>query len=301
MRVKVILNPWSDRGRARQQIDKITTLGRQYGQLELVLTEQPGHGRTLARQAADEGYDLVVAAGGDGTVHEVVNGLVRGDRADVALGVLPIGSGNDFAFGLGIPLDLEAAVARLFTGQLQSVDLGRVEDERGRYEFFQNNLGIGFDAIVVIRTEAITRLHGFMMYFVAVLQTILLYYQTHRLELRFDEDVIQQDSLFLALGVGPRGGGGFLLTPAAKVDDNLIDSCLVNPVGRLTMLSMLLRVMKGTHVTSRHVTMRQNRRILVKSQTPLPIHVDGEMFAYPRDNVHEVVITSVPAALRVMR
>jgi YegS/Rv2252/BmrU family lipid kinase len=300
MRVKVILNPWSDRGHARQQVEKIIALGRQYGQLELALTQEPGHARLLARQAAGEGYDLVVAAGGDGTVHEVVNGLVRGDRADVALGVLPIGSGNDFAFGLGIPLNLEAAVARLFTGQLQNVDLGRVEDERGRYEFFQNNLGIGFDAVVVIRAETITRVHGFMMYFMAVLQTILLYYQTHRLELRFDDDIIHQDSLFLALGIGPRGGGGFLLTPAAKVDDDLIDSCLVNPVGRLTMLSMLLRVMKGTHITSPHVTMRQNRRIQVKSETPLPIHIDGEMFAYPRDNVHEVTITSVPAALKVM-
>lgn len=301
MRVKVILNPWSDRGRARKQIERILELSKPYGGLDLALTEQPGHARLLAREAADEGYDLVVAAGGDGTVHEVVNGLVRGNRADVALGVLPIGSGNDFAFGLGIPLELEAAVPRLFTGQQQAVDLGRVEDEHGRYEFFQNNLGVGFDAVVVIRTETITRIHGFMMYFVAVLQTILLYYQTHHLELCFDDEAVEQDSLFLALGIGPRGGGGFLLTPDAKVDDNLIDSCLVNPVGRLTMLSMLLRVMKGTHITSPHVTMRKSQRILVKSQTPLPIHVDGEMFAYPRDNVQQVTITSVPAAVRVVR
>lgn len=301
MRVKVILNPWSDRGRARNHIERILDLSKPYGGLDLALTEQPGHARLLARQAADEGYDLVVAAGGDGTVHEVVNGLVRGNRADVALGVLPIGSGNDFAFGLGVPLELEAAVPRLFSGQQQAVDLGRVEDEHGRYEFFQNNLGIGFDAVVVIRTETITRIHGFMMYFVAVLQTILLYYQTHHLELCFDDESVEQDSLFLALGIGPRGGGGFLLTPDAKVEDNLIDSCLVNPVSRLTMLSMLLRVMKGTHITSPHVTMRKNQRILVKSQTPLPIHVDGEMFAYPRDNVQQVTITSVPAAVRVVR
>jgi YegS/Rv2252/BmrU family lipid kinase len=266
-----------------------------------VLTRQPGHARLLARQAADEGYDLVVAAGGDGTVHEVVNGLMRGDRADVALGVLPIGSGNDFAFGFGIPLQLEVAVARLFQGQLQAVDLGRVEDERGRFEFFQNNLGIGFDAVVVIRSETITRVHGFMMYLLAALQTIVQYYQTHRLEIRFDEELVRQESLFLALGIGPRGGGGFLLTPDAKTDDNLIDSCLVNPISRLTMLRLLLRGMKGTHVTSPHVGMRQSRRIAVQSQTPLPIHVDGEMFAYPRDNVYQVTITSVPAAIEVIR
>jgi YegS/Rv2252/BmrU family lipid kinase len=301
MRVKVILNPWSNRGRAREQVDKIIAMSRQYEAVDLVLTERPGHARTLAREAADQGYGLVVAAGGDGTVHEVINGLVRGDRADVPLGVLPIGSGNDFAFAAGIPLDLELAMTRLFSGAPQTVDLGRVENERGRYEFFHNNLGIGFDAVVVIRSEAITRIQGFLMYFVAVLQTILLYYQTHQFELRFDEELVRQESLFLALGVGPRGGGGFLLTPNARQNDDLIDSCLVNPVGRLTMLSMLLRVMKGTHVTSPHVTMRQNRRILVRSQTPLPVHVDGEVFAYPRDGVYELTITSVPAAVRVMR
>ena len=100
--------------------------------------------------------------------------------------------------------------------------------------------------------------------------------------------------------VGPRGGGGFLMTPDAKWDDDLIDTCLVNPVGRLTMLYMLTRVMKGTHVTSRHVSMRQNQRITAWSSSPMPIYVDGEMFAYPRDNVHQVTITSLPAAVQVM-
>lgn len=301
MRVKVILNPWSDRGRAQQQKEKILALGQQYGGLDLVLTERPGHGRALARQAANEGYDLVVAAGGDGTVHEVVNGLVRGDKADVKLGVIPLGSGNDFSYGLGIAHnDLETAVRRLFMGQPRIIDLGRVEDEARRYEVFVNNFGIGFDAIVVITTEGITRLHGFLMYLVAVLRTITFYYQTPRLKMLFDEEKVDQETLFLAVGVGRRGGGGFLLTPNARQDDNLIDSCLVNPIGRLTMLYMLTKVMKGTHVSSKHVTMRQNYRIIVNSTVPMPIHTDGEIFAYAKDNVFQVTITSLPAAIQVM-
>lgn len=300
MRAKVIINARSGKGRAREQNEIINALGRNYGELDFYPTLRPGHASELAAAAAGEGYELVVAAGGDGTVHEVVNGLMDGDKATLPLGILPIGSGNDTAFGLGIVEEPEQAIKRLFTGALRPLDLARITDDRGKSKVFINNLGIGFDAIVVMRSETITRLSGFAMYFAAVLQTILFYYQIPYLEIAFDDEKVNQRSLFLYGGVGPRGGGGFLMTPDARWDDGLIDTCLVNPVGRLTMLSMLTKVMKGTHVTSRHVTMRQNQEIVVKSNAPMPIHLDGEMFAYPRDNVRKVTIAALPAAVQVM-
>jgi len=300
MRVKVIINSRSGRGRGREQTDLISSLSRRYSQLEVFPTERPRHATELAAAAADEGYDLVVAAGGDGTVHEVVNGLMRGDQATLPLGIIPIGSGNDLAFGLGIPEEVEEAVERIFKGTPQPLDLARVTNEYGKTEVFDNNFGIGFDAIVVMRTETITRLHGFPMYMAAVLQTILFYYNIPYLEATFDGQLVNQRSLFLYMGLGQRGGGGFLLTPDARWDDGLIDTMLVNPIGRLTMLGMLTSAMKGTHVTSPHVTFRQCREITVKSSTPMPIQVDGEIFAYPRDDVHQVTITSLPAALRVI-
>ncbi len=300
MRVKIIMNPWSDQRRAIQRREQIESLAQQYGDVEIVLTERPGHATELARQAAADGYDLVVAAGGDGTVHEVVNGLVSGGRTDTALGVIPIGSGNDFAFGLDIPTDLAEAVKRLFNGRIRTVDLGRVEDEHGRYRYFDNNFGMGMDAMVVVRTEAINRVYGFLMYLLAVLQTIVLYYQRIYAEVRFDDERVAQETLLLAIGIGPRGGGGFFLTPGAVQDDDLIQSCLVSPIGRLMMVYLLIKSLKGRHVTSKHVAMRQNRRIVIKANMPVPIHVDGEMFAHPRDNVRQVTVTSVPGALRVM-
>lgn len=300
MRVKVILNPWSDRGQAIQQEDTIKVAARQYGGLDIVLTERPGHAQELARQAASTGYDLVVAAGGDGTIHEVVNGLVWGGQANARLGVIPIGSGNDLAYTLGLNTDVEAAVRRLFTGQPQTIDLARVEDDRGRYRIISNGLGIGFDATIAIQAEGITRIRGFPMYVLATLRTIAFYYQTPSCSIHFDDESISQDILLLAIGLGKRAGGGFLLTPDAAVNDNFLDSCTVNPVGRLTMLNMLPRVMKGTHVTSRHVTMRKSRRIHIKSNMPLPIHIDGEIFAYPKNNVREVTVTSLPEAIEVI-
>lgn len=300
MRVRVILNPWADRGRAGRLKEKLLEWSRPYGSFEIVETAEPGHAKILAAEAENDGCEIVVAAGGDGTIHEVVNGLVRGGRSEMTLGVIPIGSGNDFAYALGLPTDPEAAVKKLFTGRARFVDLARIEDDKGRYAIVDNGIGIGFDATISIESRNITRIHGFAMYTLATLRTIAFYYQTPYLEIRFDDQHVAQEALLLAVGVGPRAGGGFLLTPTANHDDNLLDSCLVHPVSRFTMLNMLPRVMKGTHITSKHVTNRRNQYIDIKANMPLPIHTDGEIFAYPRDDVRRVTITSLPQAINVI-
>ena len=300
MRIKVIMNPMANNGRSGLLIPQITEWGASLGDFSVVTTQERGHAQQLAREAAQSGYDLVVAGGGDGTVHEVVNGLFTAGQPNVKLGIIPLGSGNDLAFALGIPMEPETAVSHLTTGQPRALDLAYIEDASGRSCVVDNNIDIGFDAMVVVRTEAIRRLHGFMKYFTAVLQCIAFYYDTPHLEMSFDGEQVAQKTLFLAFGVGFRGGGGFLLTPDARLDDDLIDTCLVNPVNRLTMLQMLGKAIKGTHTTSRHVTMRKNKQIIVKSDGPMPIHVDGELFAYPKDNVRQVTITSLPSAIEVI-
>ncbi|MCA9872780.1 MAG: diacylglycerol kinase family lipid kinase [Anaerolineales bacterium] len=300
MRVKVILNPAADNGRARQYHDPILQAAAPYEGVEIAMAERPGHAEVLARQAAEAGYEIVAAAGGDGTVHEVVNGLYAAGQTAAKLGVIPLGSGNDFAFSSGLAAEWQTAVTRLFTGAVKAVDLACIEADNGRARVFDNNFGLGFDARVVVQTQKMTRVHGFIKYFLAVLHSIAFYYHTPHLQMDFDGEQVTQRVLFLALGVGRRGGGGFLLTPDARQDDNLIDSCLVNPIGRLTMLQMLSQAVKGTHIHSRHVTMRQSRCITIHLQDSAPIHVDGEMFAYPEDKVQQVTITSVPAALEVI-
>jgi YegS/Rv2252/BmrU family lipid kinase len=244
---------------------------------------------------------MVVAAGGDGTAHEVVNGLMHADGNVTRLGVIPVGTGNDLAFGLGIPLgDLEAAVSRLFHGRHRSLDLGLIKDDSGRSAYFHNNVGIGTDAIVVMRTEAISGLKGFPLYLAAVFQTIAFHFRTLGLDLQFDGVPVAQKALLVAIGIGPRHGGGFFLTPDAVSNDNLLDSCTAKPMGRLTMLALVLRSLKGHHIHSHRVSMRKSSRISVVSDAALPIHVDGEMFAYPDNNVFRVTIESVPAAIRVV-
>jgi len=290
----------ANHGRVQTTEDEILELVAQFTSSSLVRTKYPGHGLELARNAVEQGCDLLIAVGGDGTVHEIVNGLVVDDKVETTLGIVPIGSGNDLAFGLGLTKNIQEAVKTIFSGQRRVIDLARVTDNRERTEIAINAIGIGFDATINIQSRTISRIHGFPMYAIATLRTIALYFQTPRLTLRFDDESIEQRSLMLAIGLGRRVGGGFYLTPDAVHDDNLLDSCTVNPVGRLTMLAMMPRVMRGTHVTSKHVTMRRSHVVEVQSDIPLPVHIDGEVFAFHDDNVRQLTVTSIPSALPIM-
>ena len=301
MRVKVILNPCANRGRAAQLEDELALWGERYGGLDVVRTEAPGHAVVLAQLAAEAGYERIAAAGGDGTAHEVANGLMAvpsSRRPPMAL--ISMGSGNDYAFGLGMLAPAPAAVGRLFQGEPRLLDLAEVVNNRGQRRYVINGVGIGFDAAVAIATSKIRRIRGFAAYLVAALQTIALHYDRPHLELQFNDGHVRQKSLMLSIGVGPRIGGGFLLTPDAAFDDGQLDSCLVDPIGRLTMLRMMPKAMKGQHTTAPFVKMRRGESVEVRSDRPLPIHVDGEIFATPEDGVTKLSIQSIPAALPVI-
>jgi YegS/Rv2252/BmrU family lipid kinase len=300
MRVKVILNPYADLGRGIQKKEIIISEGEKRGGLDLVVTDRPGHACQLAHEAVGEGYDVIVAAGGDGTVHEVVNGMLQDGRQRTELGVIPIGTGNDFAYAMNIPQAIPIAVEHIFRGHSRSIDLAEVVDDRGVQKLFANNLGIGFDANVVIRVQAVTRLHGFTKYLWGVLKTLALDFRPFRFDIRFDNEKLIQDVLFVAFGIGPRHGGGFMLTPNSLHDDNRIDTCTVRPMSRLRALMLLNSAVQGTHVQKSEVTMRQSKHIEISCRESLPIHIDGEIFAYPQDNVHRMTITSLPTAIQVL-
>ncbi|MBE2224143.1 MAG: hypothetical protein IAF02_21565, partial [Anaerolineae bacterium] len=232
--------------------------------------------------------------------HYVVNGLMAASTTGTMLGVIPIGSGNDFAFANGIPTDVQEAAERLFNGQPRWVDLAKVEDENGRFVFMDNNFGVGFDAMVVAQTEQITRVHGFPKYMLAVFKSLAFHYNPIQLQIRFDDELVNQKALFLYVGIGTRGGGGFLLTPGARQDDGLVDSCLADDINRRIFLGLLTKAMKGTHIDSPHATMRVNQQIVIHMDESAPMYVDGEMFAYPEDTIREVTITSLPKALQLL-
>jgi YegS/Rv2252/BmrU family lipid kinase len=266
--------------------------------LDWVETQAREHASQLAEQAAHQGYELVVAAGGDGTVNEVVNGLMRaGEKgASSTLGIIPVGSGNDFAWFAGVPLDPVSAGRRLVGERTRQVDVGHIRLARGRERYFANGCGIGFDGRVSLEVERLRRLPGFLMYLVSVLRTIVLYHQAPRLRIRLDEQELIQPTMMLTVSNGRRHGGGFLVTPQAELDDGLFDVCLAGKLSRLGMLMVIPRFVRGTHVTHPQVRMTRARQVSVESPAPLAIHLDGEIFA---SDARQIQVRLLPSALQL--
>ncbi len=215
-----------------------------------------------------------MAAGGDGTINEVVNGLMlaEAEGATSRLGVMPIGSGNDFAGSLGIPLDLRQAAQRLARGVVRRIDLGRVN---GRY--FDNNVGLAFEAMIGIEAHRITWLRGQPQYLLAVFRAMASYPFPVVDIYKDDGDRLAKQILMISVGNNRRNGGGFLVNPDAVPDDGLLDMCIVDAIPRLQILRLLPKAMKGTHRGEPVVEMTRSTRLVVESTDPLPVHADGEI------------------------
>lgn len=303
-KVKLILNPMADMGRAWKTANDLRPIASQFqGELTWSGTVYPTHAIELARQAADEGCDLVIAMGGDGTVHEVMNGLMQvPQERRPAMGVVPIGSGNDFAFALGIHGKPSHALADALAAEtIRAVDIGLMTDPHGRREFFDNTLGIGFDAVVTIRSHKLPVVKGFLMYLTAVIQTILLNHDPARVQIRTDRDQWESEVLMVTLCNGPREGGGFMLSPESKNDDGLMEFVNVNRVSRLMMFRLVPEFMNGTHRRFKQVQMGGFKTLSLTSDRPLYIHADGEIFTSFGSNLRAVTVEILPQALRVVK
>ena len=303
-KVKLILNPMADLGRAWKTANDLRPIAQEFrGELSWSGTVYPTHAIELAKQAAEEGCDLVVALGGDGTVHEVVNGLMQvpADRRPT-LGVVPIGSGNDFSYSMGItPKSAQALANALKCENIQTVDLCKITDEYGRTEYFDNTIGIGFDAVVTIRSHKLPIVKGFLMYLTAVLQTIILNHNPAHMLLETEAQKWEQDVIMLTLCNGQREGGGFLLSPNSKNDDGKLEFLTVDRLSRPAMLRLLPEFIKGTHMHFKQVRMGEFKTMKISSDLPLYIHADGEIYTSFGSNLRNANFEIVPGALKVVR
>jgi len=299
--IKFLVNPNADMGRAWRTIADLRPLMEEYGGADWAGTVYPTHATSLARQAAEEGYKLVIAAGGDGTVHEVINGLMQVPlEVRPRLGIVPLGSGNDFAHTLGIPRDPAEALKKVFTGKPMRIDLGRFDIGRSEPEYFDNTFGMGFDATVTIRTRRLTILRGFMMYLVAVLQTIALNHEAPKMKIETDSGSWEEETIMFVVCNGPREGGGFSVAPGAVVNDGILNYASVCHVSRLMMLRLIPEVMNGTHGRFKQVRMGQLHRLQLQSERPITIHADGEVICGFGMDVCKVSTEIVPGALELI-
>lgn len=299
-KVKIILNPNADLGRAWRSASDFRPIVDEFGGADWSGTVYPTHAIELARQAGEEGYELIISAGGDGTAHEIINGLmqVSPDRRP-RLGVLPMGSGNDFSHAIGVDPKPTVALRQILNGSPKQIDIGRLEDQRGRVEYWDNTVGIGFDATVTIRSRNFSYLRGFVIYFLAVLQTIILNHDAPQMQITTDEEEWLEDTLLLVLCNGAREGGGFYVQPAARNDDGIFHYTAIRKVSRPMMLRLVPEVMNGTHGRFPQVRMGKFQRMEINSDRSLIIHIDGEVFAGFGVDVRQLSLEILPNALQV--
>jgi diacylglycerol kinase (ATP) len=274
----IILNPAAGRGQGRSCRAKLEELVRQHVAAlpdaaamhwEIVETRASGDGTRLAAQAVERGATVVVAAGGDGTLGEVVNGVMG---SGAMLGLLPVGTGNDFARNVGLHNDMERAVQTLFHGTPQPIDVGRVHDR-----WFVNVAGCGFDALVAERVNRGFRyLHGTSAYLAAVMQT-LLKLRPAEMRLTLDGESHDVRGLLCAVANASMYGGGMKIAPNARIDDGWLDVCLIADAGRLEFLRAFPRVFAGTHLTHPKVSLFRARTVSIESDPALPLLADGEV------------------------
>lgn len=302
-KVKLILNPIADMGRAWKTANDLRPIAQEFpGELSWSGTVYPTHAIELAKQAAEEGYDLVVAMGGDGTVHEVVNGLMQvpAEKRPM-LGVVPIGSGNDFAYSVGINQKSAQALAHALKAEkVLPVDIGLLTDEHGRREYFDNTTGIGFDSVVTIRSHKLPIVKGFLMYLTAVIQTIILNHHPMQMKVETDAETWENKVIMLTLCNGPREGGGFMIAPEAKNNDGILEYAAVTNVSRTTMFRLVPEFMSGTHMRFKQIRMGKFKKLSLSSDRPLYIHADGEIFTSFGSNLKKASFEILPQALRVV-
>ena len=245
-----------------------------------VVTRAPGHAVSIAENAK---HPIVIAYGGDGTVHEVVNGLMRGG-AKATLGVIPVGSGDDFA-------------KMLVPGTTKEVDIGKITAD-GEIRYFANGMDIGFGAHGARNARSAPGfLRGFGIYLAALVMTLVRYPRL-KLELQIDDEpAFRLDTVMAAAMNGTTFGGSFRVCPEALIDDGLLDLLLVDSLGRLEILGLVPRIMRGTHGGDPRLKLRKARRVRMKSEAPLLVEADGEI-AFEAARRLEVEL--LPRALRVL-
>jgi diacylglycerol kinase (ATP) len=288
MKIIILLNPTAGRGKAGRRFTEALEVLRGGGlKPEIRESSSAGHLVELASRARDEKPDMVISAGGDGTHHYVLNGLWG---SDVPLGVLSLGSGNDFAEGLNIPVDARAAASVLLGGRPTWIDLARVGSV-----VYGCIAGVGFDSIVNrFANDRVRHVHGSLAYAWSILRCIGPF-RPQPLELCSDRESFSGDVMFAVVGNNISYGGGLKMTPHARVDDGLLDVCIVPRMGKVELLRWVPRAYRGRHLEHPRIRYFQARTVSLHSSSRLELFGDGEFI-----QELPVTIEAVPHALRVI-
>ncbi|MCU0283518.1 MAG: YegS/Rv2252/BmrU family lipid kinase [Candidatus Nanopelagicales bacterium] len=291
-RIGVLVNPTAGRGRGARTAGEVLRLLASRGDQVVELRGDTGeHGAELAAKAVAQGLDVLVAVGGDGTMHLALQAVAG---TDTALGIIPVGTGNDGAASVGIPCDAPAeAVAVVLAGNARAFDVGLVRTAEGTSRYFLCVCSTGFDSLVNERANALTRPRGDARYVVALLAELRRFapvpYRTV-----LDGASVQAPAMLVSLGNGPTFGGGMRVCPDADLHDGALDLLWVHTISKPELLRVFPRIYRGTHVTHPAVEQRRVRSAHLAAPGMLA-YADGE-----RIGPLPVDVTSVPDGVRIL-
>jgi YegS/Rv2252/BmrU family lipid kinase len=294
--IPLFLNPVAGRGRAGRILPHIVRLLEAAGiGHELIKSDSAGDLETKVFDTVMAGEQRILVAGGDGSIHEVVNGVLRAGQA-VELGVIPIGTGNDFAKACAIPLDWKDAVRALGERSRNNVPARAIDAGRMNDRYFANGAGIGFDAKVTRLARDIHWRIGDLVYLVAVLKGMMDGIATPHVTMKFSGRIVEGPVTLANIANGAWVGGMFHIAPMARNDDGELDLVFAAPVSRRRILALLPKLLKGVHIDEPEITHSRLTRCQVTSAAPVPSHLDGEV--QPLQTEFEIEI--LQGALRLM-
>lgn len=275
MRIKLIINPVSGDGSGRRSLYKIVKIFEKAKvdfSVDVTRGRAPdeiGSGKDLATKAINDGYDTIIAAGGDGTINEVVNGIVN---SDITFGVIPVGFGNDFVKALKIPYKIDKACEIILAGRTKLIDVGIINNK-----YFANSVGFGFDGEVLheaIKTRG--KLHSIVRYVIGVVKVFFTFTGIKFSMILDDTREINVDALMVVISNGSYEASGFPFNPDAELDDGFLNICLVEKMRKVSTLYHLFLAMYGKHTSSKYIKFFKAKSIFIKAENILFGHMDGE-------------------------
>lgn len=302
MKARILVNPASGRRRdRRRRVERLRRLGWRAA-VGVEVSTSAADLAARARRAAEDGVSRLLVAGGDGSIHHAVQGLAG---SATALGVLPAGTGNDFAAAVGAPDDLETAFRHALEAPLGAVDLGRARlaggdpaaDDPAAVRWFSTYAGVGFDGECARRADLEHRfLPGRAIYVWAVVRT-LVDFVPPTLTVRHDAGEVTGPTMFVTVANGPAFGGGMRIAPAARNDDGRLDLVLVHAIPRRTLLAVFPKVYAGRHLGHPAVEAVRTRTVSIAVDREMVLYGDGEPMLPAGERAVEIAV--VPSALAV--
>lgn len=301
-RAKVILNPYAGRWLAQSQRgvveNELQAAGIDY---EITSTDGPGHGTQLARDAVEQGYSPVIAAGGDGTISEIVNGMLQasGEQIPPPLGIIPLGSANDLVINLGLPVDIAQSIQVISAGHQRRIDIGEVSfGEPPQKRYFDNNSAIGLEPTVTLIQQSMTNLRGILRYVIASVRGIMMN-PSWQIQLEWDGGQYAGPMTLVTVGNCPLTGGLYM-APNANPYDGKLTFVYGFMSSRMQMLMLLPKTMKpgpGNYIEHPDIHQVHTEWLHIRLETPTPLHADGEI---QTEEATQVSYTIYPARLPVL-